>query len=99
MFMNGRIFVAVAAAGALMGACMAAAPLMPAPGGSAGAVTTPAPKLAGCPMLPANNPWNQNVTSLAPRADSSTLIANISSPGQTNLHPDFGGAGAYGIPF
>ena len=28
-----------------------------------------------------------------------TLIANISSPGKTNLHPDFGGGGAYGIPF
>ena len=39
------------------------------------------------------------MTSLPVRSDSATLIANISSPGQTKLHPDFGGDGAYGIPF
>ena len=50
-------------------------------------------------MFPANNAWNEKVTSLAVRSDSRTLIANISSAGKTNLHPDFGGGGAYGIPF
>jgi hypothetical protein len=55
--------------------------------------------VAGCPQFPANNPWNQKITSLNVRSDSATLIKNISSPGQTKLHPDFGGNGAYGIPF
>ena len=32
-------------------------------------------------------------------SDSSTLISHISSTNHTNLHPDFGGNGAYGIPF
>ncbi len=30
----------------------------------------PGPSLGGCPMLPANNAWNQNVSTLAVRSDS-----------------------------
>ncbi|HWS47300.1 MAG TPA: hypothetical protein VN636_15655 [Acidimicrobiia bacterium] len=67
------------------------------------AATTPGstsgPTLAGCPVFPLNNPWNQKVTNLPVRADSSTFIANITQGSQTNLHPDFGGGGAYGIPY
>ena len=50
-------------------------------------------------MFPANNPWNEQVNSLRVRSDSSTLVRNISTTGKVNLHADFGGAGAYGIPF
>jgi len=50
-------------------------------------------------MFPANNPWNEQVNSLRVRSDSSTLVQNISTTGKVNLHADFGGAGAYGIPF
>jgi hypothetical protein len=50
-------------------------------------------------MFPKTNAWNQNVASLPVRPDSATLVRNITSAGKTNLHPDFGGAGAYGIPF
>ena len=50
-------------------------------------------------MFPANNPWNEQVNSLKVRSDSSTLVRNISTTGEVNLHADFGGAGAYGIPF
>ncbi len=99
MFVRCRVFAVVASLGVLFGAaCKAPLPL-PAPGGSGGVSATPGPSLGGCPMFPASNPWNQKVSSLAVRSDSATLIRNISSPGQTNLHADFGGAGAYGIPF
>ena len=101
MSVKGRIVVAVAIAGALVGAaCKAPVPVVSGPGGgSGGAVTTPGPSLGGCPMFPADNAWNQKVSSLRVRPDSNTLIANISSAGKTNLHPDFGGAGAYGNCF
>jgi hypothetical protein len=94
--------VVVVAAGAL-GACKAPVPpIVAAPGGSGGSggvAAGPAPSLGGCAMFPADNAWNQKVTARAVRTDSATLIAHVSSPGQTKLHPDFGGAGAYGIPF
>jgi hypothetical protein len=80
---------------AVLSAC-GTPPFVP-PGGSAS--VTAAPSLGGCPMFPANNAWNQKVTTLRVRSDSNTLITNISASGRTNLHADFGGAGAYGIPF
>jgi hypothetical protein len=50
-------------------------------------------------MLPANNPWNQKVDELAVRTDSARFVASINASGNTTLHPDFGGNGAYGIPY
>ena len=115
MPVNGRVFAAVAlfAAGGLLAACQPAPPIgLPGSGGSgsggsggsgasagSAAAVVPGPSLGGCPMFPTSNAWNENVASLPVRSDSATLIRNISSPGKTNLHPDFGGAGAYGIPF
>jgi hypothetical protein len=59
------------------------------------------PRLAGCPVFPANNPWNQRVDTLPVAPGSAQLIASIglSSP----VHPDFG-SGTYdgepiGIPY
>jgi len=56
--------------------------------------------VGGCRVFPANNAWNQDVSKLPVRADSATLVRTISKTGgRTMLHPDFGGHGAYGIPF
>ena len=105
---KGRVFGAVVVFGAaLLGACEFGAPVVTVPGagtgpsraGGSATVTAPGPSLGGCPMFPANNAWNQKVNTLAVRPDSSRLISVISSSGKTKLHPDFGGAGAYGIPF
>ncbi len=60
----------------------------PAPGG--------APMVGGCRMFPSDNSWNQDITTLPVDANSATYISNI---GGGNLHPDFGGNGAYGIPY
>src|SRR4051794_18374066 len=100
MSMRGRGFGFIVAVTAVAGlsACMPPAPI-PGTGGGGVANTLPGPSLGGCPMFPPTNAWNQKVTSLAVRSDSATLVANISSAGKTNLHPDFGGNGAYGIPF
>ena len=68
------------------------------------AFTTPAlaaaatlPGAPGCPILPADNPWNQDISSRPVAADSDTLIASIGLGAA--LHPDFSDQGGYGIPF
>ncbi len=51
--------------------------------------------LGGCPVFPADNPWNTDISAAPVRAGSAATIAALGG----NLHPDFGGGGAYGIPF
>ncbi len=48
----------------------------------------PPPKLAGCPVFPANNPWNQRVDRLPVAANSTAIVDSIGA--DTGLHPDFG---------
>jgi hypothetical protein len=104
VLVNRRTFAAIAvvAAGGLLAACQPMPPGVTGgsgSGGSGGTAAAPGPSVGGCPMFPKTNAWNQNVAALPVRSDSATLVRNISSPGKSNLHPDFGGAGAYGIPF
>lgn len=70
------------------------APARPAPAARV------SPKLAGCPVLPADNPFNQRVDRLPVARDSAQLIARI---GLTDpVHPDFGtvyDGAPNGIPF
>jgi hypothetical protein len=59
------------------------------------------PTLAGCPVFPASNPWNQRVDRLPVAADSAQLIAPIGVA--AGVHADFG-SGLYngsriGIPY
>ena len=46
------------------------------------------PRLAGCPMFPANNPWNQRVDGLSVATNSAAIIRSIGAA--IGLHPDFG---------
>lgn len=62
-------------------------------------VAGPGTTLGACPVFPADNPWNQDVGAAAVRADSPVIIARIQGFGSRFLHADFGGGGAYGIPF
>ncbi len=59
------------------------------------------PRLAGCALFPADNPWNMRVDALPPAANSDAVIATIGSG--TGLHPDFGSGkwagGPIGIPY
>jgi hypothetical protein len=59
------------------------------------------PRLAGCPMFPADNPWNTRVDNLPVASNSDAIIATIGA--NTGLHPDFGagkyGGGPIGIPY
>ncbi len=49
-------------------------------------------------MFPADNAWNEDVSTLPVHANSANYLASINSS-RTTLHPDFGGGGEYGIPF
>jgi hypothetical protein len=59
------------------------------------------PKVGGCPVFPATNPWNQRVDKLPVAANSGQLIASMGTT--TGVHADFGGGlydGSYiGIPY
>src|SRR4051812_39803434 len=79
-----------------------------------GAVRSPAvtPKIGGCPVFPAfkgsptarsganQTAWNQNVSRAPVDPRSGHYIARITGLGGNQVvHPDFGGNGAYGIPY
>jgi hypothetical protein len=58
------------------------------------------PRLAGCPVFPPDNPWNQRVDQLPVASNSTAIIDSIGAA--TGLHPDFGSGlwdgGPIGIP-
>jgi hypothetical protein len=68
-------------------------------------VTVPAgngsgPRVPGaprCPVFPASNVWNRDISHLPVAANSRQLIGSIGL--DTGLHPDFGSDPSYGIPY
>jgi hypothetical protein len=62
---------------------------------------TPPPGAPACSMLPADNVWNTDISSLPVNSRSSAWISSMGGPSQ-HLHPDFGPSGTstpYGIPY
>jgi hypothetical protein len=53
------------------------------------------PSVGACPIFPADNPWNTDISS-APVDTSHDYIGSL---GSMTLWPDFGGNGQYGIPY
>ena len=68
-----------------------------APAYAAPALATPGPREYGCPLFPANNPLNQNISHAPVDPHSAQYIASIGLSG--HLHPDFGTNPSYGIPY
>jgi hypothetical protein len=54
------------------------------------------PHAKGCPVFPANNPWNQRVDKL-PVANNSAAVVRAIGPGDP-VHPDFGSGRYNGAP-
>jgi hypothetical protein len=67
----------------------------PAPGGSTPATPGSSPTIGGCAIFPPDNAWNTDVS----KAPVDTSHDYIGSLGSMTLWPDFGGDGAYGIPY
>ncbi len=62
---------------------------------------TTVPGAPGCPMFPADNVWNTNISKLPADPHSAAWLRSMDSA-STYLHPDFGpdpGGYPYGIPF
>jgi hypothetical protein len=57
------------------------------------------PTIAGCPVFPADNAWNQDITALEVDPMSETYIASINASGDEFLHADFGEDPTYGLPY
>jgi hypothetical protein len=61
-------------------------------------VVTNGPILAGCPVFPANSPWNTDVSKAPLAADSATLVG--AQAAGHDVHLDFGDTQSeYGIPY
>jgi hypothetical protein len=86
----------VALAFAAVACAPAAAP--PAPPPPTGDQNGP---LGSCPVFPADNPWNQNISGLSPLPNSAQIVNQVLADDTSHqfLHADFGGNGAYGIPY
>jgi hypothetical protein len=70
-----------------------ATPTLPA---GSGLVAT----LGGCQVFPANNAWNQDISTLPVDPNSTSYLAAIAAQGGNQfLHPDFGSNPTYGIPY
>jgi hypothetical protein len=61
---------------------------------------TTVPGAPNCPMFPADNIWNTDISKLPVDSHSAAWMRSMNS-GSTFLHPDFGPSGGfpYGIPF
>src|SRR5438128_822605 len=63
------------------------------------------PTLLGNQVFPADNAWNERITSAPVAANSAAILNNITTKyGDGRLHPDFGqdyhtGTDLYGIPY
>ena len=55
------------------------------------------PEEFGCPILPADDPLNEEVASLPASPESEAYVASIGPA--AHLHPDFGTNPSYGIPY
>jgi hypothetical protein len=65
-----------------------------------GNITTRVPGANGCPMFPADNIWNTDISRLPIDSHTSAWLRSMDSA-NLNLHPDFGPSGGYpyGIPY
>lgn len=61
-------------------------------------VTATSTTFMGCPVFPADNPWNQDISQAPLNTKSDAYIQSINA-GKTKLYPDFGSNPDYGIPY
>jgi hypothetical protein len=83
----------------VVGVCapVEAAPNGAAPAEATGDVNGP---LGACPVFPSTNWWNRDVSRLPASRFSAAIVTRINADGSNHfLHADFGGGGAYGIPY
>jgi hypothetical protein len=55
------------------------------------------PRIAGCPLFPADNAWRQDISHAKLSPHSAAWVRSVGR--SLHLHPDFGADPAYGIPY
>src|SRR5664279_5797258 len=80
-----RPLIAAVAAGLAVVVVVGSAPVA---SGTAGTAAPGGPRISGCRVLPADNPFNERVDRLPVAGDSAPLIARIGLTAP--VHPDFG---------
>ncbi len=66
---------------------------------SASTPSGPGPQIAGCPVLPADNPWNTDISQLPVAPQSATWVGSALRGSRQTLYHDFFSDTQYGIPF
>ncbi len=56
------------------------------------------PSVGGCPIFPADNSWNREISDRPVHTMSTTWVAAVNAT-RTTLHPDTGSNSDYGIPY
>lgn len=64
-----------------------------------GMVRADPPVIDSCPVFPADNAWNTDISDAPVHPLSKTYINNINANGSDFVHPDFGEDPSYGIPW
>jgi hypothetical protein len=82
-------------AGALLALCACTAASRPGHAVDA-AAAAPVPRIAGCALFPADNPWRQDISHAPLSPHSAAWVRSVGR--SVHLHPDFGSNRTYGIP-
>jgi hypothetical protein len=95
---QSRLALALIAGASIVLALPAASISASSPRASASAAAaSPPPREYGCPIFPANNPLNRDISHARVDPNSASYVASIGLSG--HLHPDFGTNPSYGIPY
>src|SRR3954464_13815009 len=73
-------------------------PGAPEAGPPAPRATPPGPEIGGCPVFPAENDWNRDISADPVDPRSEALLRHMGA-GASSLHADFGAAPRFGIPY
>jgi hypothetical protein len=93
----GTVLGGASAALALLAAMLASTLAVSSDAAVAHARRAAAPVEYGCPILPAEDPLNQEISSAPASPNSANYVASIGLT--AHLHPDFGTNTTYGIPY
>jgi hypothetical protein len=98
MFSRRNNFVSFITSISLLGAACEGAPGTAATEPAPAALVEGGASVAGCPAFPADNEWNRPISGDAVDPRSQAYMAGMKADSHF-LHMDFGGDGAYGIPW
>jgi hypothetical protein len=94
---QSRLALVLTAGASIVLALPAASISASSPRASAGAAAASPPREYGCPIFPADNPLNRDISHAPVDPISASYVASIGLSG--HLHPDFGTNPSYGIPY